>query len=118
MDKPTAHQKALPTRVFQKLYDLCLTSQDFAIAWLIIGAMFFAMRSCEYSMTKNAANQRTRTIRVENIRFYKNRRLVHHHDPHLNLADAVCITFELQKNDKKFDSATTHKTSHPLLNPV
>ena len=52
MDKPTAHQKALPTRVFQKLYDLCLTSQDFAIAWLIIGAMFFVMHSCEYSMTK------------------------------------------------------------------
>ena len=48
------------------------------LAHLCTGALFFAMRSCEY--TKTTSHRRTNTITLNDIKFYRNRRLLSHTD--------------------------------------
>ena len=117
-DPNVKHQKALPIRVYEQLHNQAVNDLDRAIAFLLSGALFFAMRSCEYSATSRATEQQTKTISVQNIRFYKHKRILHHQSKHLSQADAVALTFEDQKNGKKFDTVTMHCTSHCFLCPV
>ena len=44
-------QKALPMLVLRKMLDLASSERDKAVSWLLIGAIFFAMQSCEYLKT-------------------------------------------------------------------
>ena len=73
-DPNIRHQRALPIRVYEQVHAQGVTPFDTAVAYLLSGALFFAMRSCEYTMTKNFSHQRTKTITVGNVRFYKNKR--------------------------------------------
>ena len=85
-------------------------------AQLCIGALFFAMRSCEY--TKVTGARRTNTLTLGDIRFYRHRRLLPITDPNLHLADTVSITFRYQKRDQRDDTITQHRTLDPILCPV
>ena len=74
MDKHQVQQKALPLIVLRKLFENKSTVENIAIAQLCIGAIFFAMRSCEYLKTSVAEEKRkTQTLRIRNLRFYKKR---------------------------------------------
>ena len=54
--------------------DLVVTHKDQAMAWLFTGAIFFAMRSCEYLQTgKEEQSKRTKIIRIKNIIFKRGR---------------------------------------------
>ena len=44
-------QKALPLMVLRKMLHLSTSEREFAVPWLVIGALFFAMRSCKYLKT-------------------------------------------------------------------
>ena len=110
--------KSLPIRVFEFQFTQASAPLEFAVAWLIIGALFFGMRSCEYLSTPKAKEQHTKTICVENRTFFRHKRMVPHNSPYLGLADCVSITFVDQKNARKYDIITMYKTNHPLLNPV
>ena len=91
---------------------------DSHAADLIIGAFFFAMRACEYSVTPLPG----RTVRVTlgHIAFRdSNHRLLSHHDPCLPiLAHSVTITFADQKNRHKSDSRTQHRSGDSQLCPI
>ena len=89
---------------------------DTALADLVIGAYFFAMRSCEYSTVKDK-NTRTRRLCLRNIRFFQGRRELQHSED-LSLADAVSITFEFQKNDVTWDTVTHTASGDDSLCPV
>ena len=80
-------------------------------------AFFFAMRSCEYLETKGE-DRRTDPIRLRNLVFRKNNRIVPHNDPNLADADNITVTFEFQKRDLRDDSVTQTKSGDPLLCPV
>lgn len=41
-------QKANPMSVLRKLLEISVTLRDRSSVWLLIGAIFFTMRSCEY----------------------------------------------------------------------
>ena len=80
--------------------DMANSHKDIALAWLFIGAVFFAMRSCEYLRTRHQEDsKRTRIIRLANIKFTKRGRMLNHWQDKLTDADLVVITFEFQKND-------------------
>jgi len=83
---------------------------------LINFAFFFAMRSCEYLKTKE--EKRTHPIRLRNMVFRKNHKIIPQDDPNLADADTVTVTFEYQKRDLRDDSVTQSKTGDPLLCPV
>ena len=105
--------------VIRKMHSLCVTDLDKHIADLTTGAIFFAMRSCEYSKTcTNEESKRTKVLRLLNIQFYRGDELIPHDSPFLDQADVVCITFEDQKNAEKNEQVNNFQTGYPLMCPV
>ena len=118
-DGATKKRKALPLVVLQKLEDLSISVRDKAIALLLIGAIFFAMRSCEYLKTAPSDDEkRTKILCLRNFAFKKDGRLVDLNSPHLINADLIIITFEFQKNTKRNQAVHMFKTDDTVLNPV
>ena len=111
-------QKALPMIVLRKMQELATSERDKAVAWLCIGAIFFAMRSCEYLQTAGEMMKRTKIIRLGNIRFKKGTCILDQNHPKLHLCDLVQITFEFQKNDKRDVRIHMFKSEDPVLCPV
>lgn len=77
------------------------------------------MRSCEYSKVNTAASARkTKKLRIRNIRFFRNGRIIAQTDPTLPASDYVSITFEDQKNGDKMDTITQQASGDLILCPV
>ena len=111
-------QKALPMKVLRKMHELSTTDRDKAIAWLSIGAIFFAMRSCEYLRTAAEETKRTKMIRVGNITFKKNGKVLSHSHPELHKSDMVKIRFTYQKNDRRDVCIHMFASGDKVLCPV
>jgi len=103
------------------MLELASSHWDKAVSWLLIGAIFFAMRSCEYlERNTKEENRRKKILRLKNIAFKKNGGMVQHNDPHLAYSDLVIVTFEFQKNTKRDVQVPVHmfRTDDSVLNPV
>ena len=103
-DTGVKHEKALPISFYRHLLSSAVSQFDEDIAHLCIGAFFFAMRSCEY--TKCSTSLRTKTITLQDIRFFKGTVELSHSDPLLHEATTVSITFRYQKRDERDDIIT------------
>ena len=75
------------------------------------------MRSCEYTKTSQK-EQKTRTIRVKDITFRLNGRILPHDHPRINEATTVTILFGLQKCEILDEPVTQYRTEDPELCPV
>ena len=104
-DPPTKRQASLPLCVFNALRNNDTTILDQAISELTNGALYFAMRSCEYSTTSEK-NPRTKRLRVRNMQFYNSRGLRIKKKKKFHRAHRVTITFENQKNGEKMETIT------------
>ena len=62
--------------------------------------------------------KRTKLLRLRNIRFFKDGRLISAPLDNLELADSVAVTFEMQKNDHKHETVIHGWTDDPVLCPV
>jgi hypothetical protein len=115
-------QKAIPISVVRQVEKLYSSSKDplqRATAQLIIGAFFFAMRSCEYSKTTSPKeSRRTKILTLGDIRFFNNSKIVSHNDRKLLEAEIVSITFRSQKNGEKNQTISMHKSSDSSVCPV
>lgn len=116
-DKPTKHQPALPPEVYRQNLRSALNPRAKARAILLSSALFFCMRSCEYSKTSQK-EQKTRTTRVKDITFRINGRILPHDHPRLHEATTVTITFSLQKCNVINEPVTQYRTDDPELCPV
>ena len=110
-------QACLPLAVFEYMVKHSTKSTyDTAITQLVIGALFFAMRSCEYSTVKG--ERKTKRLNVGNIRFYKLinglNQEISHFSPEIVNADVVSITFVFQKNGEKEATITQHQSNNKL----
>jgi hypothetical protein len=114
IDPGTKHQKALPPAVYRFRLETARTPRDKARAVLLGGALFFAMRSCEYTKTQRSETQKTRAIRPSDITFRLAGIEIDHSDPRLHLADTVSITFGDQKTDVKDEIVTQERTTSDL----
>ena len=118
-DEGVKKQKALPLAVLRKMMELSSTEIQQNQTWLLIGAIFFAMRSCEYLRTATSENnKRTNILRLRNFKFKKNGRVLEHDSQGLLDADLVIITFEFQKNNVRNRTVHMFKTGDTLLCPV
>ena len=104
--------------VLRKMHSIASSPRDKALSWLFIGAIFFAMRSCEYLKTAEESMKRTKIIRIGNIRLKKGSKVIDHSHPNLHNSDLVRITFEYQKNDKRDVSIHMFKSGDAILCPV
>jgi len=109
-------QVAITGSVLRKFYQLAISDFDKALCTLFMGAVFFAMRSCEY--IKVQGTRKTKLLELRNIRFIKGNTVIPHSSPLLSSAECVSITFELQKRDAKDDTITQHRSGDKLLCPV
>lgn len=86
------------------------------MADLIVIAFFFLLRVGEYTLP--AASRQTRTVqfRCQDVRFWKNGRLLPHTSPLLLLcsADQVVLTIDNQKNGQRGEAINHHKVHGPL----
>ena len=88
------------------------------MADLIIGAFFFAMRSCKYAIPKKPG--RTITIRLGGFTFFdiQRKEIDHNHLHLLQVAVHVRLLFEDQKNREKCKTRTHRKSGDSVLCPV
>ena len=85
---------------------------------LIIGAFFFAMRSCKYTIPKEPGS--TITVRLGGVTFFdRQRKEIDHNHPYLlHVTVHVRILFEDQKNREKYETQTHQKSGDLFLCPV
>ena len=105
--------------VLRFLFERAITELDFAIAHLLIGAIFFAMRSCEYLKTcSEEESKRTKILRLKNFTFIKSGKILPLKSRRLDTANLVRIQFEFQKNDKRDQSVHMYRSGDKILCPV
>ena len=104
--------------VLRRMENQALSELDKAISILCIGAIFFCMRSCEYSKVSCQDDRKTKLLCLRNIRFFKENKVITHDSPNLHSASLVSITFEDQKNRIKNETINLHNSKDPLLCPV
>ena len=117
-DGAVKKQRALPLSVLRKMMKLAVSDQEKASVWLLIGAIFFAMRSCEYLKTGSEESKRTKILRCRNIIFRKNGKLLRQKMDDIASADYVIITFEFQKNEFRNKAVHMYSTNDEVLDPV
>ena len=104
------------------MQELSISPWELVLTQLLILALFFAMRSCEYLKTRYPEeSRRTKILRVSNFVFKKADGRVIHHSASLETlisADLVIITFKFQKNDWRNHSVHMFRTDDLLLCPV
>ncbi len=111
-------QQALPFIVFNKLAKRQVTELDIALGQLTIRAAFFTCHSYEYLTVPKREERCTKLLYLQNIRFFKDRHLILAPSVDLESADSIAITFEMQKNDSKFDTVIHGWRDDPVLCPV
>jgi len=104
--------------VFRELAKMGITETQKATSQLATGAFFFACRSCEYLKVPQAEKRRTDILRLRNLRFFRNGRLMKLNSPFLEYADCVSITFDWQKKDERMDTVTQMYPKDLILCPV
>ena len=103
------------------MFEVSSTEWEIALTYLLVLALFFAMRSCEYLETRYAEeSKRTKILRCKNITVKKDGKILDHSLPLevLASADIVIILFEFQKNDWRNHSVHMFRTGDNLLCPV
>ena len=104
--------------VLRNILELTVSEREKAIAWLLIGALFFSMISFEYLRVAPEETKTTKRIRVGNVVFKKGNRVIHHNDPYLRSSDLVRIIFVFQNNDKRNICIHMFKSGYTFLCPV
>jgi hypothetical protein len=108
-------QRALPFFVLRELAMRQVSELDKAIAQLTISAAFFACRLCEHLKVSRREMKRTKLLRLRDIRFFKDGRLISTPSKNLELADSVAATFKMPKNDHKHETVIHGRTDDPIL---
>ena len=118
-DPPPNLKAPLPLPVFDNIHYKSKHSRSQAqkaTCQLIIVALFFAMRSCEYVKTPNSVHAKTKQIQLNDVKFYdKQRKIIRQRSPDLKTrAHLVAITFRSQKNKEKFEMVTHVKSGNAI----
>ena len=117
-DPNQKQQKVIPFCIIKQINASKSTEKEKATSRLITGAIFFAMRSCEYIKVSASEQRRTKVLTLQNIRFFQHGNELPHDHPEINTADTITITFIFQKNDERNENVTMHCTLDLLLCPV
>lgn len=112
LDDPEPSQRQdLPAAGVEAVARLRTTETHRAIGQLVVGAYFFAMRSCEFS--EASGSRRTKTVRIGDIVFRLGGKPIHSTDElALAKADTVSVTYRTQqKNGDRGVTVTQHRTN-------
>ena len=112
-DPPVVRQEPISPRALRVMLKSAKTKRDTFIANMIIGAFFFACRSCEYVRTPG--EPRTRTIAAADVKFFRIRDgEIEITGPDASRATGVQLHFRMQKNMSAEDRVSMHATGEEL----
>jgi hypothetical protein len=117
-DLKQKQQKAIPMCVIAEIGKRKSTELQQAIGQLTAVAVYFAMQSREYLKVPQAKKRQTDILCLHNLRFFRDRKLIEHNNPHLEFSDCISITFEMQKKDEKNDTTTQKALGQVNMCPV
>jgi hypothetical protein len=117
-DPEEKHQKSIPISVISELIHWDSTNLEQATGKLATLGIFFAMRSCEYLKVAKPEQQRTKILRLRNVKFIREVEQLGHNQRELEFADCIALTFEWQKKDKKMNTVTLMASQDARLHPV
>jgi hypothetical protein len=123
VDAPTRRKKSITPKLLRKLLSAAgpaalVDTAPAVVADIVIGAYFFAMRSCEYSKPQTAGH--TQCVNLAGLVFCTaSNTIMEHADLGLlTLSEFITVTFINQKNGQKMDSWTQRCTGDPHLCPM
>ena len=116
-DRTVKHEKTLPLVVFRHCLRMAALPCEQARACIVGGALFFALRSCEYLFVGNK-ERNTRLIRACDVVFRDGPRVILHDSPTLHLADTMSIDFSDQKSNIRDETVSLDNNHRDNLNPV
>ena len=108
----TRHQKCLPKRVFYDMLDDTTSSLTIAIAQLTTIALFFGMRSCEFTTVPKPG--KTKLLQLKDVRFFMGKREIETHELNSVVPESVTVTFYRQKNGVKEAMISMHQSEDRL----
>ena len=117
-DPDERQEKAIPFSVIRQMNLKAISDLDKAIADLCTGAIFFCMRSCEYSKVQSQEDRKTKLLCARNLRFFKGNNLIPQSSKSISEAEVISITFEDQKNREKHETVNLHRSNDNTLCPV
>ena len=111
-------QRCLHPWVFRRVLNTeSSTPLQLALSEGIVGACFFAMRSCEFSLA--ASEHKTVTVALGCVRFMRRDNLTaSQFSDEILVAFAISVSFVGQKNDVKMDRTTNENTNGSTMNPA
>jgi hypothetical protein len=120
-DPARKSQACLPIKVWLRIQGPQESLFHYAMGELLCGALFFAMRSCEYTTTNTSDGpKKTKIITCQCVQFFKHTKQgllkIPQRQPLKSLltADCVSITFISQKNGEKDITITQYKSKNQL----
>ena len=116
-DPPEQQEVALTPSFLRQTYNRASNAMEKHLSLLYVVAFFFAMRSCEYLITKGP--RKTTNVCLKDIEFRNHRGgTINQKSSSIFNAAAVSVTFREQKNGEKWDRSTQEATADPLMNPA
>jgi hypothetical protein len=120
-DPPPHRENAITIRHLKHLYERAMQDKDelgIAHTNLLIGEIFFAMQSCEYSQTTR--EKKTALLELRGITFTDTQHQVIQHNSSLMISDShyVTICFRDQKNRNKHATRTQRRNCKVIMCPV
>ena len=101
------HKKSITMCVITEIGKKTISELSIVVFQFACLTIFFASQSWEYLKVPAAVQQQTTTIlQLQNIRFFRDGKLISHNDAELEFSDCISLTFEKQKKDKKMNTVT------------
>ncbi len=115
-DPPVKKEAPLSLEVFTRVARMRFSHADRATSELICGALFFAMRSCEYLKTPSSKDKKTTLLELRDLKFYdiNDSIIPNASDDIVNRANKMTVTFRNQKNGEKDETITLCRNSQKL----
>ena len=118
-DQAKKKSKSPLMMLFRKILDLAVTRKESTPLQLYIGVLLFTIKSCEYlKCTHSEGYKRTNILRLRNINFKKDGKLLTHGSPRVSLSDFVTVKFEVQTNKRRDNAVCMFKTNYSISCPV
>mmetsp|Transcript_35267 Transcript_35267/g.79113 ORF Transcript_35267/g.79113 Transcript_35267/m.79113 type:complete len:385 (+) Transcript_35267:1924-3078(+) len=117
VDPPREHERALQPVVFRNRLRKARHPRAKARAQLLGGALFWGLRSCEYTYVR-PGDRKTRPIQVKDLVFMAGKTVLPHDHPLLAYADTLTINFGDQKTEIRNEQVTQHNNLDCELNPI
>ena len=78
-------------------------------------ALFFAKRSYEYLKVPKSEKRRPDILGLQNLRFFKNGRMLSHNNTQLEFPDCISKTLKQQKEEEINDTVTRMESRDTIL---